>query len=245
MVLNTLCIMLSSIVISFHYLTFGEARFSPGRGADLHCRRIPAAFRYPVFGEMALDNQIPKSIDIEFVAYSDTAQIKPPEDTPSRSTNGLANIYTSIIGPLFVEFYEDYDDWLYSKLGNPDNWPIIWRCGRVIRKTEPPRSVARSVVFACRQRQENLWTARRSDGWRSIHANGRNERRIRQSGVPDLAPVHCPKNLAALVHHQIELGVVPGNHRVVICETIALFEVIIPDKTHRTYAGTGSVRYTW
>jgi hypothetical protein len=148
--LNTLCIMLSSIAISMHYLIFGEARFPPGKGGDLYCKRVPAALRYPISGalEMALQDQIPKSIDIEFIDLSDTAQLKPPPETPSKTTMGIANIYTSIIGPLFVEFYEAYDEWLYRKLGNPEKWPDVWRFGRVVRN-----SISHGTSFSSREKK--------------------------------------------------------------------------------------------
>ena len=135
--INTLCVTLSAVAISAHYLWFGEARFPPGKGGDLYCRRIPAALRYPISGalEMALADQTPQSIDLEFIAETDTAQLEPGPEVPRRETDGLASIYLSIISPLFVQFYEGYNDWLYRKQKHPDNWPEIWRFGRIVRNT--------------------------------------------------------------------------------------------------------------
>lgn len=136
--INTLCVTLSAVAISAHYLWFGEAKFPPGKGGDLYCRRIPAVLRYPISGalEMALADRIPLSIDLEFIALTEEHLLKPSPDVPARETkDGLAGIYIFVLSPIFVQFYEDHADCLYQKFKHPDNWPEIWRFGRIVRNS--------------------------------------------------------------------------------------------------------------
>ncbi|MCS3729223.1 hypothetical protein [Bradyrhizobium betae] len=125
---------------------------------------------------MALADQVPLSIDIEFIALTDTAQLKPGPEVPARETkDGLASIYISILAPIFVQFFESYNDWLYQKHKHPDNWPEVWRFGRIVRN-----AIAHGGKIDVRQKEAPA-------SWRGLSYSAADNGRDIVSRVGDLA----------------------------------------------------------
>jgi hypothetical protein len=139
--LNNLLILNAAIVIAENYLKEGDAKFAPGHVAEHDRSQHKLSAVLPVYGplEIALEGKYPNRIQVDFVPSG------PPAlefdiwsagiNKSPQVTFGFVAIVANIMGPIFVEFFEDYRRWVGDKFGHPDNWPPVWSFARVVRNS--------------------------------------------------------------------------------------------------------------
>jgi hypothetical protein len=130
-----------AMTLAYRLIRFGKER-DPAREGDyttLVCSQLPVDIRFPVFGpiEMVLRGEIPKLVGVNFVEKSNYR--KPNYSVwaagiqASAPNDGLGELIQNLFSPYFVEFYEEYRQWIFDAAGRPDFWPEVWRFGRVVR----------------------------------------------------------------------------------------------------------------
>jgi hypothetical protein len=128
--LSNFSILVAAFAISTTYLQFGAAKMNEGDFAALDCIQLPLSVRIPLHGpvEAAMIGRRPDMI--QFGIYP-AVETKIPVLPANEKT--LLPVMLNLAGPVFVEYYEAYRQWLYTKFGHPNSWPETWRFARVVR----------------------------------------------------------------------------------------------------------------
>jgi hypothetical protein len=79
----------------------------------------------------ALLNKQPKEIHIGIVTTPDT--LAEPMPNVKYQTGGFEQTLNLAISPIFLMFFERYNDWLDKSLGDAVNWPSTLNFARVVR----------------------------------------------------------------------------------------------------------------
>lgn len=97
-----------------------------------HSAQFHAEIRIFLHGvlERAAKSAIPDEVEVEIV-QSQSPLYQPGKVT--RKTEGFVTTQELAISPIFVTFFEQYRQWLNSKIGVRQKWPDIWQFGAVVR----------------------------------------------------------------------------------------------------------------
>jgi hypothetical protein len=92
-------------------------------------------FDLPLGGclEHALLEKVPSEIHIGEI--TDSSEFSNPIPVPTHQTSGLRTVMAHIISPIFLMFFERYNDWLTANLGDAKNWPPTLNFARVVRNS--------------------------------------------------------------------------------------------------------------
>jgi hypothetical protein len=90
-------------------------------------------FGLPLRGplENALAGIIPEAIDIGIITSSDV--LTKPLHEVKLQTSGLQAVMPHVVSPIFLLFFERYNDWLNTNVGDAVKWPPPLNFARVIR----------------------------------------------------------------------------------------------------------------
>jgi hypothetical protein len=94
------------------------------------CSQFDREVHFPfanVIETVALDV---RTFGIDFAITTKIAQ----KGQPTLATTALHDVLPHSIGPLFIDFFENYRGWLEETLGTDTyKWPSVWNFGRVVR----------------------------------------------------------------------------------------------------------------
>lgn len=83
--------------------------------------------------EMALTERVPAHIEIGII--TDPSELSKVLPAAKHRTNGLLGVMSHVIAPIFLMFFERYNDWLDKALGEAVNWPPTLNFARVVRNS--------------------------------------------------------------------------------------------------------------
>ncbi len=83
--------------------------------------------------EYALTERAPTSIEIGII--TDAKENAKELPAAKLRTGGLHGVVAHITAPIFLMFFERYNDWLDDSLGKAENWPPTLNFARVVRNS--------------------------------------------------------------------------------------------------------------
>jgi hypothetical protein len=130
--INDLLIILSSIGHAVSLMVGGSTHTTPKPVMRLNAHVVGHAFALPMRGplEHALKGTIPNRIEIGITPLAAHGQ---PLTNIVAQTVGLASVMNHISRPIFLGYFERYNDWLKDTYGDAVNWPMTLNFARVIR----------------------------------------------------------------------------------------------------------------
>jgi hypothetical protein len=132
--LNDFLIILSALAQATSHLVGGTTHTSHYANMRINAPAVGHAFGVPLRGplERALQNQPPAFFEIGTIPPADPAV---PLQNAVFHTKGLERTVTHLISPIFIMFFERYNDWLDLNLGRDAHttWPTTLNFARVIR----------------------------------------------------------------------------------------------------------------
>lgn len=134
--MNDLLIIMSAIAHASSLITDGSTHKHPSPTMRVDAMRIGHAYILPLRGplERALAGTEPTSIEVG-ITPSATYDAKFHGD--KLHTGGLDGVMTNVISPIFLAFFEPYNDWLDKNLGTNAavDWPSTLNFARVVRNS--------------------------------------------------------------------------------------------------------------
>jgi len=125
-----LLIILASIANAASVMVGGTTHTIQRPAMRINSHRTQTAYALPLGGplQLALRETIPERIEIGIVPFTET-------DLPNAKikTRGLDQIVHHVISPIFLMFFERYNDWLTRTHGDCINWPATLNFCRVVR----------------------------------------------------------------------------------------------------------------
>jgi hypothetical protein len=114
-------------------------------GGKVHTNPKPVfrvGTRWPDYGlgvplrgplEHALVGTVPTSIEIGII--TDSHVLTEPLADVKLQTGGLNDVMAHVVSPIFLSFFERYNEWMTTNLGDAVNWPPTLNFARVIRNS--------------------------------------------------------------------------------------------------------------
>lgn len=135
--INDLLIILSAISHATSVMVGGSIHKEQNPSMRVGARQFEYSFVIPLRGplEHAIVGKIPESIEI-----GTTTESAPLIDA-KLSTRGLDGVMTHVISPIFITFFERYNDWLNDNYGEATNWHPTLNFCRVIRNAAAHGSI--------------------------------------------------------------------------------------------------------
>lgn len=130
---NALCIIYSSLGLAIEVAAYGQTQPDNPGSANFWCAQAKVVFRLPrshAVLQAAYANKLPAYVEIEIA--QEPMQSSNPNDP---QTKGFMNVAHAAIQAFFIEFFEQYDEWLFRNVGpDPKNdWPMVWRFAYMVR----------------------------------------------------------------------------------------------------------------
>ena len=130
--INDLLIILSAMAHAMSVIVGGTTHKKPKPQMRVNSRRMQYAFAIPLRGplEHALEGTLPNAIEI---GITPSENAKNPLEGMRYETKGMGNTFSHVMSPIYLIFFERYNDWLTAKYGDGINWPPTLNFARVIR----------------------------------------------------------------------------------------------------------------
>lgn len=131
--LNDLTIVLAAIAHASSFLRGRSTHTEAKPVMRINARLLGHAFAIPLRGplEVVLNDTTPTKIEIGIVPLA--RQDQPLEGTVVASTTGLGNALHHIVSSIFLSFFERYNVWLRTNVGEAVNWPMTLNFARIVR----------------------------------------------------------------------------------------------------------------
>jgi hypothetical protein len=130
---NDLLIILSGIAHASSLMAGGSVHTEPKPVFRVGTRWPDYGLGLPLRGplEHALEGKIPRWIEIGII--TSTEVLTEPLKEVKLQTGGLREVMAHVVSPIFLLFFERYNDWLKTNAGPPVTWPTMLNFARVIR----------------------------------------------------------------------------------------------------------------
>jgi hypothetical protein len=126
----SLSTLVSAIAISSNVIANGNMVLTVGYNASFESVQFPLYAKLPIWGpiQLALQGVEPNST---VVGLDPSPTWRPGIGGPH---HGMAKASLHAINPIYVEFYEQYKEWLTENIGsNTHEWPTPWAFARTVR----------------------------------------------------------------------------------------------------------------
>lgn len=129
---NDLLIILSAITHASSLMVDGSTHKHPQPTMRLNTKQMGCAYVIPLRGplEHALAGTTPDRIEI---GMTPSATHDNKLHGPKLHTGGLDSVMTHVISPIFITFFERYNDWMTENYSDAINWPMTLNFARIIR----------------------------------------------------------------------------------------------------------------
>lgn len=133
--INDLLIILSALAHATSIMVGGSTHTTEDPVLRVTTRWPDYGFGLPLRGplEHALSAKTPLAIEIAIIA--DKSALQEPLHNIKHQTPGLQATLAHVISPIFLMFFERYNDWLDATYGDAKNWPATLNFSRVVRNS--------------------------------------------------------------------------------------------------------------
>lgn len=131
--INDLLIIISAIGLASSLMADAGAHKTEKTAMRVKTRWPDLAFALPLGGALrhAVHGLIPTGIEIGIL--TDQTEIAKPLPDAKLKTEGLHNVMGHVVSPIFLMFFERYNNWLTANHGDAVNWPPTLNFARVVR----------------------------------------------------------------------------------------------------------------
>jgi hypothetical protein len=138
--MNRFLLSTSAVIIATYAVIYNRVLdITKGNTTEIWCKQIDHfKILVPTYGfiDHALRGTTPETIDIGILKPQSALFTEWAAGLGKGTTgykDGFKGTSADLIGPIFVEYYEAFADWLFKNIGHQDKWPEEWRFGRVVR----------------------------------------------------------------------------------------------------------------
>jgi hypothetical protein len=130
--INTLHIMLAAVGHATSVMTGGKTHRTPKPAMKIDTIWPDLSFAVSLHGplEMALAGKVPSRIEVGIITNAADVAMQIPAKWQG---GGLVGTVSYISAPVFLAFFDRYNDWLKTTYGAAANWPKPLNFARVIR----------------------------------------------------------------------------------------------------------------